>query len=82
MKDNKKHFVGTGHTSGRRLEDRTKQLNPEILASLICVHDKYCNIKLTLDKLHCSKNYAKNCQTAKYYTRYGGEQANQMGVGS
>ena len=47
----------------------------------ICEHEEYCNVKKTLDKAHCSKHYSKDCQTSKFYLRYGIDWE-QMGVGS
>ncbi len=73
--------LGTGHTSKKPLEKMTEEANLTLLADLICSHDIYCNVKITLDKAHCSKEYAKNCQTNKFYDRYG-EKGNQLGVGS
>ena len=55
-------------------------VNLKLLKDLICIHDEYCNVKHLLDKSHCSKEYAKTCQTNKFYNKYGGEQANQLGI--
>ena len=62
----------------RRLE---AALDREQLQKHICKHNEYCTIRRTLDKAHCSRDYAKTCQTAKFYLKYG-EAGNSLGVGS
>ncbi|KKL95436.1 hypothetical protein LCGC14_1854570, partial [marine sediment metagenome] len=58
----KKHFIGTGHAGRLRnsLEDEIPEIN-----ILICEHEGYCPVINTLNKAHCSLDYAKECQPAK-----------------
>lgn len=65
-----------GHLRNRKLEEKLPGTNIPI-----CIHDEYCLVKRTLNKAHCSEDYAKTCQTAKFYLRYG-EGYNQLGVGA
>jgi len=46
--------------------------NKLILELGVCKHDEYCNVKYLSNKIHCSKEFEKNCQTAKFYRRYPG----------
>ncbi len=59
---------------GSESVDLTSLLNKHI-----CKHDEYCGVKKGLSKEHCSQDYAENCQTAKYYTKYGD---NPLGIGA
>ena len=61
-----------------KLSKEPMDLTP--LVNHICKYALYCLVKKTLNKSHCSKDYAKTCQTAKFYLKYG-EKYNQMGVG-
>ena len=76
MKHNKSRgFVATGNV--RSLDELpTNEIN---MADFLCEHDNYCVLKKTLNKAHCSLDYAKNCQTAKFYRQYGKD---PLGIGS
>ena len=42
----------------------------QLIQKSTCDSDEYCNVKTIIGKKHCSKDYANNCQTAKFYKRY------------
>jgi hypothetical protein len=51
------------------------------LEKKLCDHDTDCLVKKTLDKAHCSKDYAETCQAHKFYRRYG-KDYEQMFIGN
>ena len=38
---------------------------------LLCRHNDYCILQDTINKPYCTLQYAENCQTHKYYNKYG-----------
>ena len=61
-----RRFLGSGHI-GSGLEDDLPNSIP------LCPHNDYCSMKRFKNVAYCSVDAAKQCQTAKYYNKYGQE---------
>ena len=75
MRQNKRHCIFTGHIARphQRYEyqDIMDAIDEQPIQQRLCKHDEYCAVKITINKAHCSEDYALNCQTWKYYEKYG-----------
>lgn len=80
-------FLGAGHVS-KSIEERAEYAGdgifivPKDNSSIpLCPHNDYCSIRRIKGHNCFLAQEAKDCQTKKYYDKYG-EPGNQMGVGS